>query len=275
MIFTKEFLVDLHSKNYPINECIEIAKYLYAKQTKINLPGYKVFNIAGTGGSQKLKINLSTILAKKLSKKFTIIKNGNKAVTGSVGGFNILESANYKICHTILDVTEEVNKNNLAYIFMKSFNPVYQEVSDIRSQITHLTIFNLLGPLINSSLQIKGQVMGVSQPEIMEKIALIASELNLNVMLVHDQELKIDEISIAGKTKIIEVLNNKIKEYYIEPENFGIKRNKNIAQYFPKNIDQAKLLFYNLLKEEHDINPLQDYVNLNYMATEQFYLKCL
>ncbi|MEN9782232.1 MAG: hypothetical protein RL208_382 [Pseudomonadota bacterium] len=184
----------------------------------------KVFDVCGTGGSGKTRVNLSTILAIHLSKDFAIAKHANKASSGKVGSIDLLEQMKIKVCNNNEEALRQIEKNNLAFLYAKSFHPVVAKFANIRKQIGKPTIFNFLMPLLNPVSNLTAQFVGASDEKMMSKMAQLALKLNKNAIFVHDVENKLDDVSITGKTAIIEIYEKQTKEYIIIPEDFGLQR---------------------------------------------------
>jgi anthranilate phosphoribosyltransferase len=66
--------------------------------------------------------------------------------------------------------------------------------------------------------------MGVFRPDITEILAKVLANLGLKGAMVVHSEDGLDEITITGKTKITELKNKRIKSYYVQPKNFGLRR---------------------------------------------------
>lgn len=100
-----------------------------------------------------------------------------------------------------------------------------QHITAIREKVGIRTIFNLLDPLINPA-RAKIQVLGVYDPGLTETMAKVLKNLGVTKALVVSGEETLDEISITGKTKVTELKDGEIGTYYIQPEDFGMKRRK-------------------------------------------------
>lgn len=95
----------------------------------------------------------------------------------------------------------------------------------LRKKIGIRTLFNLLDPLINPG-GATVQVLGVYDPDLTETMATVLMNLGIKRGLVIHGKDTLDEISITGETKVTELKDGEIKNYAIEPENFGMKRRK-------------------------------------------------
>ena len=90
-----------------------------------------------------------------------------------------------------------------------------------RMEIGARTIFNILGPLTNPA-RIKRQLIGVYDSSLMLTLAKVMKELSAKqVMIVHGDD-GLDEISITGKSRIVELIDGEIYDYNISPENFQL-----------------------------------------------------
>jgi anthranilate phosphoribosyltransferase len=103
-----------------------------------------------------------------------------------------------------------------------------EHIMAIRKKIGVRTIFNLLDSLINPG-GARVQVLGVYEPDLTETMTIVLRNLGIERGLVVHGEDTLDEISITGKTKVTELKNGETKSYFIQPEDFGMRR-RNLAQ---------------------------------------------
>jgi anthranilate phosphoribosyltransferase len=80
-----------------------------------------------------------------------------------------------------------------------------------------------------------------------------------HVMVVHGED-GLDEITIAGKTRIGELKNGEVSEYTIRPEDFGMKVSA-IETIQVQDSDQSKALLQSVL--DNQPGPALDIVLLN------------
>ena len=92
-----------------------------------------------------------------------------------------------------------------------------------RKEIGIRTVFNILGPVSNPA-NTKGQLMGVYSPHLTSVMASVLKDQGCETAMVVSGLDGIDEISICDRTKVSHLTNGIIKEYYIEPEEIGIKK---------------------------------------------------
>jgi len=156
----------------------------------------------------------------------TVAKHGNKAVSSNCGSADVLEALKIKINLKPVDVEKSIKKVNFAFMFAPNYHQAMKYVAGARKKIAKKTIFNLIGPLSNPA-QVKKQVVGVFNEKWMIPFAEALRENKAeNAMIVHSQD-GMDEISPFAKTRIIELNNNKIRDFIIDPSELNItKKNK-------------------------------------------------
>jgi anthranilate phosphoribosyltransferase len=85
------------------------------------------------------------------------------------------------------------------------------------------TIFNILGPITNPA-GAKRQILGVFADKLTRTLAMVLGNLGaVNAMVVHGED-GLDEVSISGRTKVARYSDGEVKEFHIDPEDFGIWR---------------------------------------------------
>ena len=78
-------------------------------------------------------------------------------------------------------------------------------------------------PLINPAFAPR-HLLGVYKPELLSQVATVAKEIGYTrAMFVHGLD-GLDEISLIGKTRILELKDGALHEYEIAPEDFGLAR---------------------------------------------------
>jgi anthranilate phosphoribosyltransferase len=90
-----------------------------------------------------------------------------------------------------------------------------------RREIGLRTLFNLLGPLTNPA-GVRRQVLGVFLPALCQPLAEALGALGSEHALVVHSEDGLDEISIAGPTRVAELKDGEIHGYSVQPRDFGL-----------------------------------------------------
>jgi anthranilate phosphoribosyltransferase len=121
------------------------------------------------------------------------------------------------------------------------------------------TIFNLLGPLTNPA-GAERQLLGVYDKRWVRPIAEVLQSLgSKHVMVVHSDD-GLDEISIAASTAVAELKDGEIREYQIEPEQFGCTR-QSIDSLRVENAEESLVLVKQALDGSNEA--AMDFVILN------------
>lgn len=231
----------------------------------------KVFDICGTGGSGKVRFNLSTTLAIKMSENFTIAKHANRASSGKVGSIDVIEAMKIPICKDITSIIENLSTKNLVFLFASAFHPDLIKIAEARRQIGKPTVFNFIMPMLNPVTNLCGQMIGVSNLKMMENMAEIAKKYGKNIIFVHDVENKLDDVSITGKTIIFEVKNQTIKQYEITPSDFDLPIVQDFADISGfSDIERNVNLVRDVLQNKAP-KPYLNFLKINQLVAENFF----
>ncbi len=195
---------------------------LRKKASKVNAD-QDTIDTCGTGGDGKNSLNISTAAAIVLaSMGVKVAKHGNKAVSSKCGSADVLECLKININLKPNEVEENLRKFNFAFMFAPNFHSAMKHVGPARKKMGKKTIFNLIGPL-SSPANVKRQVVGVFDKKWMKPFAEALRENNVIHAYIVNSEDGMDEISPFARTNIIELKDGKLKEFYIEPSELGIK----------------------------------------------------
>jgi len=276
---SKEMFFDLMNGEYKESEIISILEALIRKgETKDELAGgiyvlrekatkvtasIDTIDTCGTGGDGKNSLNISTAAAIVLSSiGVKVAKHGNKAVSSNCGSADVLEALKININFTPSEVEEQIKKFNFAFMFAPNYHQAMKYVGPARKKINKKTIFNLIGPL-SSPAQIKRQVVGVFDKKWMIPFAEALRENNVvHAYVVHSDD-GMDEISPFAKTNIVELKNNNINKFVVDPKTLDINLSNK------ENLKGKNALFNsNKIIEIYKgkINEFSEAVNLNVAA---------
>ncbi len=207
----------------------EIAGGIFVLRNKASKVKTDQFTIdtCGTGGDGKNSLNISTAAAIVLaSMGVKVAKHGNKAVSSSCGSADVLEALKININLKPNEAEESLRKFNFAFMFAPNYHLAMKYVGPARKKIGKKTIFNLIGPL-SSPAQIKRQVVGVYDKKWMKPFAEALKENKVVHALIVNSDDGMDEISPFENTNVVELKDGNVKEFKIDPKNFGINsRNK-------------------------------------------------
>ena len=244
------FLMTLKTKGESVEEITGAAEVLREMCQKLNLSSDKLVDTCGTGGDGQNTFNVSTasaIIASAAGVK--IAKHGNKSISSKSGSADLLEYAGINI-----DLSEEQSQkcfedHGITFMFAPKYHLAMKNVAKVRRSIKTRTIFNVLGPLSNPA-NAKFQVLGVYDKELVKPIAEVAKQLGVKKALVVHSEEGLDEISCEKDTFVAELDNGQIKEYRINPKDFGLKP-CSLDSLKVKNVEESYKIFLEMLENKN------------------------
>ncbi len=214
------YLVALSMKGETIDEITGSAKGMRNHAVKL-LHNQKVLEIVGTGGDKSNSFNISTTSAIVLAAAgVPIAKHGNRAASSKCGAADLLEALGVNITISPEKSKEILEKANICFLFAQKYHMAMKHVAPVRKELSIRTIFNILGPLSNPA-GADMQLMGVYGPMLVEQLAEVLIRLGVKKgMVVYGQD-GLDEISMSSTTKVCEMRDGKLKNYIINPEDYG------------------------------------------------------
>jgi len=218
------FLINLSKKGETADEIAGGVYVLREKALKVK-SSEEIVDTCGTGGDGKNTLNISTASSLLLaSMGIKVAKHGNKALSSKCGSADVLERLKININLQADGVEKSIEKNNFGFMFAPNYHSTMKYVAPIRKKIGKRTIFNLLGPL-SSPAKVKRQVVGVFEKKWLLPFANALKNLNSqHAWILHSND-GMDEISPFTETDIVELNNNKISSFKIDPKKLGIKFN--------------------------------------------------
>ncbi|MBI2082812.1 MAG: anthranilate phosphoribosyltransferase [Deltaproteobacteria bacterium] len=257
-----EFLALLRQKGEVESEILAAAKVLREFSLKVSVNTENLVDTCGTGGDSKGTFNISTAAAFVVAGAgVRVAKHGNRAVSSQAGSADVLEALGVKIDVEPIVVRRSLSEAGIGFFFAPRYHPAMKNVAAARKKVGK-TIFNLLGPLINPATPLS-QVVGIYDPKKMVSYARVLKALgSRHVWVVHGDD-GLDEITLTGKTKIVELKGGEIHEFQIDPKDYEINYCR------PQDL-QGKEASHNatLLRGflEGYVSPLRDVVVLNAAA---------
>lgn len=218
-------LTILRFRGETVDEIVGFAKGMKETGAKLN-PPFPVLDTCGTGGDMVGTFNISTSVAILLSSlNIPVAKHGNRSVSSKTGSADVLECLNIPIITNHEEALEYLEDVNLCFLFAPVYHSAMKQVGKARNELGVKTVFNILGPLTNPA-QASRQLIGVYDQEQGRKMAEASVRLGIERALFVTGEDGLDELTITGKSHVVEVKNGSISEYTIEPEDVGLSKGK-------------------------------------------------
>src|SRR5213076_1080157 len=176
----------------------------------------------GTGGGRPT-FNVSTTAAFVAAGAGCVVaKHGNRSATGKCGSADVLEAMGAKLDLEPAAVAECIESVGFGFMFAPHHHQAMRFVVPVRKELGVRTIFNFLGPLTNPAGATR-QLIGVSHPEYLELVVGALQKLGTRRAAVVSSEDGMDEISMGGETRLLEVTPDGIEPHTITPERAGLE----------------------------------------------------
>jgi len=258
-----KMLQDVATKKVTAEELAKIVTYLKSKQAiKLDLPDS--IDIVWTWWSWLDRINTSTLTSLKLASMWVkVAKHWNNASSGKFWSFDLIERLWYKIPTTTEEVLKEYEEKNIAFLYAKKFFPFMKEFAQARIAYGKPTIFNILWPLLcpaNSN----HQMIGCSFEDKMELMIETCKILWKKRIMIVRWEDWLDEVTITWKTKVYELKDWTIKDFYFTPDYFWFKEAK-LDDILEKDIEKKVEIAKKIIAWEK-VWAYSDLVNINVLA---------
>jgi anthranilate phosphoribosyltransferase len=218
---TAALLTALRVRGESVSEIVGFARAMRRFAARVEAPE-GVVDTCGTGGDAKGTINVSTAAAFVARGAGVVVaKHGNRAATSQAGSADVLEALRAEIELGPDQVSRCIKESGIGFMFARTHHPAMKFVAPVRAELPFRTIFNLLGPLTNPA-GAKRQLVGVFAGEYVRPVAEALRGLGAEKALVVHGTDGMDEITVTQKTLVAEVGDDRIEEYEISPEDFGL-----------------------------------------------------
>ena len=218
------FLISLRLKGETIDEITGFARAMRQKAASVCCDAEALVDTCGTGGDRSGTFNVSTLSGfVAAGAGCSVAKHGNRSVSSQCGSADLFMELGVKIDITPRQVSRCIEENGIGFLFAPIHHQAMKHAIGPRREIGVRTIFNILGPLTNPA-GAKRQLIGVFDGELTEPLARVLDQLGSEHVLVVHGEDGLDEITLTGKTTVSELIGGQIKNYTLDPEDFGLKK---------------------------------------------------
>ena len=181
-------------------------------------------DVVGTGGDKIGSFNISsTVALLSAACGSTVAKHGSRSVTSKSGSADMFEQLGVRLDLSIENTARLLEESGFTFMFAQNHHPAMRFIMPVRKTISDKTIFNILGPLTNPA-GTKKSLLGVFDKAFVPKMAE-ALKINgaTSAMVVSSGE-GMDEISISDVTYAVQLRDEVLREFTIDPQEYGIKR---------------------------------------------------
>jgi anthranilate phosphoribosyltransferase len=179
-------------------------------------------DLCGTGGDGAHTFNISTTaMFVAAAAGARVAKHGGRSVSSSTGSADVLEALGAAINLAPPQVAQCLADTGVGFMFAPNHHGAMKHAAPVRKELGVRTLFNILGPLTNPA-GAPNQLMGVFHADLVGILARVLQRLgSQHVLIVHGRD-GLDEITLSGDTLVAELKDGEVREYTINPGQFGI-----------------------------------------------------
>lgn len=213
----------LRVKKETVGEIAAAAQVMreFATKVTVNDPA-SLLDIVGTGGDGAHTFNISTAsMFVAAAAGARVAKHGGRSVSSSSGSADALEALGAKIDLKPEQVAQSIDRTGIGFMFAPNHHAAMKHAAAVRRELGVRTIFNILGPLTNPA-HAANVMMGVFHADLVGIQVRVLQKMGAKRAIVVWGRDNLDEISLGASTLVGELIDGRIREYDIHPEDFGI-----------------------------------------------------
>jgi anthranilate phosphoribosyltransferase len=215
-------LTALHEKGETEEELAGAALSLRRHMSPVRATNRTLVDTCGTGGDGSSTFNISTAAAiVAAAAGVAVAKHGNRSITSKTGSADALAALGVRVDAPIPVVEKCLNELSIGFCFAPLLHPAMKHVGPVRKQLGFPTIFNLLGPLCNPA-GAPFQVLGVGKRAVQDLMAAALARLQPQRGVVVSGDDGLDEVTLGGTTRVLEVSPAGVREFTWQPSDFGL-----------------------------------------------------
>ena len=252
-LMTAAIITGLRVKKETVGEITGAARVMRELSAKVDAPPHPhSLDIVGTGGDGASSFNISTAsMFVAAAAGARVAKHGGRSVSSKSGSADVLEALGASIDLTPTQVGQCMAEIGIGFMFAPNHHPAMKVVAPVRKEMGVRTLFNILGPLTNPA-DAPNILMGVFHPDLVGIQVRVLQQLGAQHAMVVWGRDGMDEISLGAATLVGELRHGVVREYEIEPEDYGLamasSRNLRVG-----NVDESKVMLQEALEGRHGI----------------------
>jgi anthranilate phosphoribosyltransferase len=222
-LMTAAIITGLRVKKETVGEITGAARVMRELSAKVEAPAHPHFlDIVGTGGDGASSFNISTAsMFVAAAAGARVAKHGGRSVSSKSGSADVLEALGAAIDLSPVRVARCMEETGIGFMFAPNHHPAMKVVAPVRKEMGVRTLFNILGPLTNPA-GAPNILMGVFHPDLVGIQVRVLQALGARHAMVVWGRDGMDEISLGAATLVGELRDGEVREYEIEPEDFGL-----------------------------------------------------
>jgi len=215
-------LVGLSMKGEAVTELAGAARVLRAHAVPIPEVPPDAIDTCGTGGDGAGTLNVSTTAGLVVAAAgVPVAKHGNRAVSGAVGGADVLEALGVELTLSPGALSACLRSVGFAFLYAPALQPALRHAAAPRRELGIRTLFNLLGPLANPA-RVRRQVIGVFARRWLEPMAQVLLRLGVERAWVVHGAGGLDELALEGESAVVEVAGGALRSRTVSAAEAGL-----------------------------------------------------
>jgi anthranilate phosphoribosyltransferase len=179
-------LVALRMRGETSDEALGFRDGLMERALLLETAPRVLLDTCGTGGDRSGTFNISTAVALTVAScGVAVAKHGNRSVSSRSGSTDVLEAAGVPMQGVPLSVLERaLGELGIVLMHAPNHHPVLATLGPVRRALGVMTLFNLMGPLINPA-PLTHQMMGVPRKSALDLLAPVCEARGIPTLLLH------------------------------------------------------------------------------------------
>ncbi|CDQ20417.1 anthranilate phosphoribosyltransferase [Halobacillus karajensis] len=205
-----------------VEEMTGFVRAMRSNMTKMDVDDPTIVDTCGTGGDGASTFNISTAVSIVLaSMRVKVAKHGNRKVSSRSGSADVLETLGVPIDTTPEQGARALAEKGMTFMFAPLYHKAMKHAGPARQELGFRTIFNLLGPMSNPA-NAKRQLIGIYDTNFAENMAETLKKLGSTHVLLATGRDGLDEITVTGRTDVVELKDGQISRFTVSPKDFGL-----------------------------------------------------
>ncbi len=220
---TGALLAALRTKGETVDELTGAARAMRAAAVAIPDVPPDAVDTCGTGGDGASTLNVSTAAGLVVAGAgVPVAKHGNRAVSGAVGGADVLEALGVRLELPPDALGACLRTVGFVFLHAPALQPAMRHVAATRRELGVRTMFNLLGPLTNPA-RVRRQVIGVFARRWVEPMAATLLRLGVDRAWVVHGAGGLDELALDGTSVVADVADGRVTLRTVDPAALGLR----------------------------------------------------
>jgi anthranilate phosphoribosyltransferase len=215
------FLTALTVREETAIEIAAAARALRERMVEVHAPPHAI-DVCGTGGDGAHSLNISTAVSIVVAAAgVPVAKHGNRAASSKAGAADTLEALGLDLDRAAATAEETLADIGIAFLFAQTHHPALGRLAAVRKAIGRRTIFNITGPLCNPA-RVGRQLIGVARTDYLGTVAEALRLLGTESAMIVAGDEGLDELSIAGGSRVIRLGACGDREEHVSPNDIGV-----------------------------------------------------